>query len=200
MTSIDSIRKAGPDDAASTSATLAAAFYDDPFFRWMLPDDDHRKSALPAFFDLVVDILATHDDAWTTQDGSSGAALWVPYGREAMTAEDADRFTAEVRTLAGPYTDRMLGLFELADQHHPSEPHEYLFFVGVRPQAQGNGFGSALVGPVLARADAARHPCYLEASSPGSRRLYERHGFQATTEVTVPDGPTFWPMVRPPQS
>lgn len=163
---VEPIRKAGPDDAASMSAALAAAFYADPFFRWMLPDDDHRAAALPEFFALVVDVLAVHD-AWTR--------------------------------LAGVHADRMLGLFELADQHHPAESHEYLFFVGVQPDSQGRGVGQALTLPVLERADAAGHPCYLEASSTGSRRLYERLGFQAVNAITASDGPTFWPMVRNPQ-
>lgn len=165
----------------------------------MLPDDDHRAKALREFFDLVVDVLAVHDDAWTTADGATGAALWVPYGHEAMSDEVADRFAAEVARLAGSYADRMLGLFELADKHHPAEPHEYLFFVGVRPESQGGGIGRALTVPVLERADAAGRPCYLEASSTGSRRLYERLGFRAINEIAPEDGPTFWPMVRDPQ-
>lgn len=106
---VEPIRKAGPDDAASMSEALTAAFYADPFYRWMLPDDDHRAKALREFFDLVVDVLAVHDDAWTTADGATGAALWVPYGHEAMSDEVADRFAAEVARLAGSYADRMLG-------------------------------------------------------------------------------------------
>ncbi len=123
----------------------------------------------------------------------------MPYGHEAMSEEGADRFAAEVAGLAGPYAGRMLDLFELADEHHPTEPHEYLFFVGVRPESQGGGIGRALSGPVLERADAAGHPCYLEASSTGSRTLYERLGFRAVDELAPEGGPTFWPMVRDPQ-
>lgn len=123
----------------------------------------------------------------------------MPYGHEAMSEEVAARFAADVTGLAGEHADRMLGLFELADEHHPAEPHEYLFFVGVRPESQGRGIGRMLTAPVLRRADAAGHPCYLEASSPGSRRMYERLGFRAVDEVAPEGGPTFWPMVRDPQ-
>ena len=178
---------------------LAAAFFDDPVFRWMLPDDDHRATANQTFFRLTVDVLAGHDDAWVTADGADGAALWVPHGREVMSDELAERFAAETAELAGPYADRMAGLFELLDEHHPHEPHEYLFFVGVRPGAQGRGIGGALMAPVLARADAAGNPCYLEASSRRSRALYERHGFRAISEIAPAGGPPLWPMVRDPQ-
>ena len=106
---------------------------------------------------------------------------------------------AETAELAGPYADRMTELFTLLDEHHPHEPHEYLFFIGVRPGAQGRGIGGALLAPVLARADAAGHPCYLEASSLRSRELYERHGFRATAEIAPAGGAPLWPMVRDPQ-
>ncbi len=73
-TTLSDCRKARPDEAATISEVLAAAFFDDPVFRWMLPDDDHRATANRTFFRLTVDLLAGHDDAWTTADGSDGAA------------------------------------------------------------------------------------------------------------------------------
>ena len=199
MITSETVRKARPSDAASISQALAAAFYDSSLLRFILPDDDHRVTAIREFFDLIVDIMAVHDDTWTTPDGTAGAALWVPYGHEPMSAEMSERFATELAKLAGPYADRTLELFELADKHHPHEPHEYLFFLGVQPENQNRGIGTALMAPVLARADAAGHPCYLETSDPRNRTLYERHGFRAIAEITPPSGPQFWPMVRNPQ-
>lgn len=39
---------------------------------------------------------------------------------------------------------------------------------------------------------------YLEATSPLNRRLYERHGFEVTGEIQLPNGPAMWPMWREP--
>lgn len=41
---------------------------------------------------------------------------------------------------------------------------------------------------------------HLEATSPGSRRLYERRGFEALGEVQADDSPPLWPMLRKPQA
>ena len=199
MITAASIRKAGTGDAASISQTLADAFYDSSLLRFILPDDDHRLTATREFFDLVVDLMAVHDDTWTTPDGTAGAALWVPYGHEPMSAEMTERFATELSRLSGPHAERTLELFALADEHHPHEPHEYLFFLGVRPELQSQGIGTALMAPVLARADAAGHPCYLETANPRNRTLYERHGFRVIADITTPHGPPFWPMVRDPQ-
>jgi GNAT superfamily N-acetyltransferase len=89
-------------------------------------------------------------------------------------------------------------LIALLDAHHPHEPHEYLWFVGVVPAARGRGIGSALMAPVLQRADRAGVPAYLEATSPRNKALYERHGFRATAPITVGGTPPIWPMYRPP--
>ena len=97
------VRKARPADAAAVASALAAAFTDDPVFRWILPDDTARPAATRAFFDLVVEILAPHDDTWTTTAGVTGAALWVPAGRAPMSDERAERFAAEMAELCAPH-------------------------------------------------------------------------------------------------
>ena len=192
------IRKALPADAPAVASALAIAFTDDPVFRWMLPDDDVRPVATRTFFDIVIDILAPHDDAWTTAAGVSGAALWVPAGQAPMSDQRAEQFADELADLCAPHGDRVLELISLMDGHHPVQPHEYLWFLGVVPTARGRGLGSALMMPVLERADEAGHPAYLEATSPRNRALYERHGFRAGGPFAVAGGPPLWPMWRDP--
>ena len=86
------------------------------------------------------------------------------------------------------------------ERRHPSRPrHFYLAFVGVEPASQGRGLGSRLMFPVLSEADAAGTAAYLEASTPRSRALYERHGFEVVEEMRLPfGGPPLWRMWREP--
>jgi ribosomal protein S18 acetylase RimI-like enzyme len=83
-------------------------------------------------------------------------------------------------------------------EHHPTEPHWYLPYIGVDPTRQGQGHGSALLERGLSRCARDGLPAYLEASSPRNRALYERHGFQAFAEIQVADSPPLWPMWRNP--
>jgi ribosomal protein S18 acetylase RimI-like enzyme len=82
---------------------------------------------------------------------------------------------------------------------HPPEKHWYLLSVGVRPGAQGRGTGAALVAHTLALADAAGQGAYLEATSPRSRVLYERHGFEVVGQIDLEGCPPIWPMWRAPR-
>lgn len=88
------------------------------------------------------------------------------------------------------------------DARHPTDQkHWYLAFMGVVPEWQGRGLGSALMAPALAELDRSGATAYLEASTPRSRALYQRHRFEVTGEFDLPaGGPPLWQMWREPQS
>ncbi len=86
--------------------------------------------------------------------------------------------------------------------HHEkaTEPHHYLMVLGVDPPRQGQGVGSTLMAPVLARADASGLACYLETNKEINVKLYRKHGFEVVYEGHLPDGgPQLWTMKRPPR-
>lgn len=87
---------------------------------------------------------------------------------------------------------------KMMDAHHPkTPPHAYLWFLGVRPDAQGLGVGSRMLAHGLARVDAKGLPAYLESSSPANVPLYRRHGFEVVEVLKArPDAPEMWAMWR----
>ena len=91
-------------------------------------------------------------------------------------------------------------LTELMEAGHPHDPHYFLWFVAVVPDAQGHGLGAQLMAPVLARCDLERTPAYLEATSERNATLYARHGFEVIGEITPSGGPTMYPMWREPRA
>jgi GNAT superfamily N-acetyltransferase len=91
----------------------------------------------------------------------------------------------------------MRALAEL-DASAPREPHWHLSLLGVDPDRQGEGIGSALLRPVLERCDHGRRPAYLETSKPANLRFYARHGFAVRDEVELRGGLRVWTMLRAP--
>lgn len=72
--------------------------------------------------------------------------------------------------------------------------------VGVDPELQNRGVGSALVKEGLALADQSGCPCYLETSEKRNLAFYERLGFVVLAEATLgAGGPLAWAMRREPQ-
>jgi len=196
-------REARPADLAAISTAMADAFFADPVFRWLTPDDEHRRRMLPAFFELATEIFAKHDETWCvgTENDVVGAAIWAPAGVEPMSPADGETFADRCAELAGPYADRWMEIITLLDENHPHHAdHDYLWLLGVRPDAQGRRHGTSLLRAVLERADRTGTPAYLEATSPDNRRLYERHGFEVTGELAVAGGPPLWAMWREPRA
>jgi GNAT superfamily N-acetyltransferase len=195
------VRRAEPTDAPALAAVLATAFMDDPVSRWIFPDDAERERVHPDFFRVFVDLVLATGQAYTTEDGS-GVTLWLDVDVDAAAEEeDREEFVELFHRVCGPAAaKRFLLLDELMTANHPHhESHHYLPFIGVVPQRQGRGVGRTLLGSRLPELDRAGRPAYLEASSPRNAALYARLGFQhLAAPIELPDGPSLYPMWRPP--
>lgn len=188
------VRPAGPDDIAEVAAVVAAAFADEPYWCWAVPDRDRRARAVAAFYgaDLADLVALGLTDVAVDGDRVVAAGVWCrsgdlpseAHGLAAVAAVDAEAAAAGGRALAA-----MSGLA-------PAEPHLYLDVLAVAPGRQGTGLGSRTLAAGLARADAAGAPCYLETTRPANLPLYERHGFTVRTTLAWEDL-RVWGLLRP---
>ncbi len=106
---------------------------------------------------------------------------------------------AQLRCLfgQGPRTmSRWAQVYKTLEAVHPQEPHWYLGVLGVDPDFQGRGLGTALLNAFLRRVDSDSAPGYLETDRRENVRFYERVGFETVREVSVLDVPV-WCMWRP---
>jgi ribosomal protein S18 acetylase RimI-like enzyme len=196
-TSTPAIRRATPLDAPAVIGVLGRAFLDDPVFTWVVPNREDRLRNIDAFFALFAEAVEPHDEIYVADRGM-GAALWVPPGQPPVADEFGEEFERRAVELAGDDAPRFGELVAAMEAHHPSEPHQYLWFLAVDPDSQGRGIGSALLTHVLDRCDRTSTPAYLEATSPQNARLYERHGFDVAATINEHGGAPLWAMWRDP--
>jgi GNAT superfamily N-acetyltransferase len=193
------IRKASPDDVPKLALALARAFDGDPPMRWFLPDDERRVEQARLMFDVMLRRLHLMRDACYTTSDVVGGALWVPPGRWRLSFLQQMTLLPSMLRVFGRGLGRAQRGLAVMDSRHPREPHFYLDSLGVEPEWQGRGLGSALMQPILERCDREEIPAYLNAGSPRSRNLYTRHGFEVTQEFRLPEGgPPLWRMWRKP--
>jgi len=180
------------------SAALAAAFHDDPVFGWLLPDGAKRARSLRRFFTIETRrIVLRHGRSMATRAaGTSGAALVLPPGSWRTPLHVQALFAPRYAQIFRARLPRALGLLTHLERKHPRYPHVYFPYIGVSPEAQGNGLGTALLQPVLERCDREGVPAYLEASNPRCAVLYERLGFVGIEDVAAFGSPPIRLMVR----
>lgn len=193
-TTTTQVRTARAADVPGLSATFADAFLSDPVMTWCYPDAVRRAQILPEAFRVLLEHTIPHGGVETV-DGEVSGSIWVP-----PTAEiDEETMVGEFVEVSGEYAERVVSAFELLGENHPSEEeHQYLFILGTRDAWQSRGLGSALIRSVTVGCDRDGVGAYLEATSERNRSLYERHGFQVTQVLHLPDGPPLWCMWRTP--
>ena len=191
----------GADGAAQD---LAAAFVADPLFEWFSRPDDKRAAARLAFFRFLMKQLILNVGEVMRPSTGGGAAVWMP--SESLGPNPVLKELEALPVLLGltgwGRFGRILRLRGVMDAHHPMDrPHDYLWFLGVTPEAQGHGVGSRLIKARLAALDAKGRPAFLETATEANVRLYSRHDFEVIGEYNAPpDGPKNWAMWREPKA
>lgn len=195
------VRKATADDVPRLAQALARAFYEDPVIQWLVPDDSERMQRSERGFAFYLrKVYLPHDECYATEDGA-GTALWLPPGKWHLGLLAQLRLAPGMIAALGPRLPQVLRAINTIESNHPHEPHYYLAFVGVEPEAQGKGVGTALLRPILDRCDEDGTAAYLEATTPRNRACYLRQGFEVTEEFRYPKaGPPSWRMWREPRA
>ena len=196
------VRRATGDDIPVLAAVLARAFASDPFFSFLAGNAPERSQRMrDAWRGILRYASAGLAETWTTDD-RAGAAVWIPPDRRPSSPVDQLRLVRVYARLIGWRRLRETGgaIDTLEERRHVHAPiaHYYLSALGVEPDRQGEGIGSALLGPVLVQADARGLPCYLETATARNVLLYERHGFEVVEELVLPGTDVHgWLMLRP---
>lgn len=191
------LRQATAEDIPRLESVMAEAFHDDPIIGWLMPNERKRRARLRRFFSIELRHMALpRGQVWATRD-LTGVALIMPPGRWRVplraTLLEGSAFGGRLGRAA-----RLGAAMEWRHAREVREPHYYVRDVGVLPEMQGRGLGSALMGPTLERCDRGGLPVYLEASSERSAALYERLGFELIDELRVAGSPPLRLMLRPP--
>ena len=194
------VRTAAVDAVPKVAAGLADAFINDPVFTWMLPGSRRLQARLRTLFVAEMEqyVLPNGGTVWTTS-GYDGAVTVLPPGGWAMPKSATGTEALTWIRAFGRRLPLAIRVQHAMQERHLREPHFYVRTVGVRTALQGQGVGSALMQPTLARADSAGLATYIEASSERSAALYERLGFGHMGVLELPEGgPPVWLMRRPP--
>lgn len=186
-----SVRTARTADVRELARVLGRAFFDDPPFVWMLPDERSRERRAAGVFRTILRSQAMrYGGVDVACDGAVivGGAIWLPPGHWAPTVGEQLRSLPGYARALGRGMGRASGLAAAIVKHHPREEHWYLYAIGVDPARQGQGIASALLRSRLARCDADAMPAYLESTKSGNVPLYEHFGFEVTETLNPPRG------------
>lgn len=181
----------GPGDIPRAAAVLARAFADDPKMTHLLPEAAARTERSHFLFGFELRYGLIYGEVYATSPACEGVAVWLPAEKSAITLWRAFRAGGfRLRSELGPAAlERLLAFSDFVDQLHARHlpgPHTYLFFIGVDPALQRQGYAARLIRPMLARLDAEGTACYLNTQNDKNIALYEHFGFRTIERHPVP--------------
>jgi len=150
------VRKSTAAELTHVVEAVARSFYEDPIFRWIVPDDGRRPRQLKRGFALFARRVWFPQDETYTTDRLIGGAFWMPPGAWHLSLLKQLSMLPAMAVILRGELPRLLRLLNAIEARHPHERHYYLPVIGIGPEWQGRGFGSALLRPILERCDRAR--------------------------------------------
>jgi ribosomal protein S18 acetylase RimI-like enzyme len=196
--------KLDPHQIKKAAAVVAAAFFDYPMFTFYFPDPERRTRYLSWYLGNVLNCAVRYGEVYTNPE-IYGVIFTLPPGHTKIS-------TWEYLQNGFLLTPFMLGFrnyrksMECEDfvgltQENlmKDRSHYYLWGLAVEPSCKAQGIGSALMQPVLAKADAQKMPVYLETHDEKNVRYYQKRGFDLIHTVRIPKHELpIWCMLREP--
>lgn len=180
---------------------LVDALADDPGWTVVLPDSEHRRTALRSLVGVALADSGDQARVALTERRVVGGAVWQLPGRYPMSMWRQVRAVPRMLPMLvrlGPRARAVQRFGEAIDEVFPATPVRYLQILGVAPTHQGRAVGSRLLADGLVAADAEGDDVYLETGKAANVGYYQRHGFTlvAPAGPLYDGGPTMWRMCR----
>ncbi|MEN4010613.1 MAG: GNAT family N-acetyltransferase [Bellilinea sp.] len=200
-----SVARLSPPQTGAVAQAMSRAFFNDPMFTYILPNEQARSEKMPRFFRAILAYGLRYGEVYTTNN-ADGGAIWLGPGKTEFTLGRMLR-TGILWTVPLILGWDALERFKHLDTHEYkahkqsiSGNYWYLLALGVDPSRKGQGIGGKLMQPILARADDQGLPCFLETLNEINLPIYAKYGFQVKVSGQVPQGgPKYWTMLRPPR-
>lgn len=186
------VRSASPVDLTTAADTLAAAFADYPWTRYVIPENGY-VDRLRNLQRLYLRHAHRHGLVGVAGPADGVIALLPPDAPEPGTET-----VQEIIALHGDRVDRLTHSVSAPPAESPeawqARPWR-LETLGVHPARQGFGLGGALVrfGLGIAAQRGARE-ITLDTSDQRNVRFYEQFGFSIVAHSEWPGGPPVWSM------
>ncbi|MBC7813928.1 MAG: GNAT family N-acetyltransferase [Burkholderiales bacterium] len=184
------LRLLSKSDVDRAAEIMARAFYRDPLWDYIMPDEHKQAAQLAKTFRVFMTASIRNGQTYGAGDPIEGVAVWsAPNQKDGFAGLMGAGF---LRLLFSPVAlgflkaGSMFGRAEAMQKLYAPEPHFYLNAIGVLPEAQGKGLASKLIRPFLARADAQGVSTYTETMTTSNVPLYEHYGFQCMEDYRVP--------------
>lgn len=171
-------------------------------FTFYFPDPERRDRYLPWYFRNILNCALSYGEAYTTPE-ITGVIFTLPPGHTKISLWEyvQNGFLLTPFLLGFRNYKRSMACEDFVGRTQENllknRAHYYLWGLAVDTRQKAKGIGTALMQPVLAKADAQKMPIYLETHDERNVKYYQRYDFDLIHKAVIPkyDLP-IWCMLR----
>lgn len=187
-------------DSDNLGLILASVFRDHPLYVYMKKDPEKRLKMAQWINKRVVAYGLVYGTVFTDEN-RIGTSVIMPTGDGALTIPRMVRLgllQAPFKMGLGGFRKFMKFSMETESvrKRHMTGPHYLQLTVGVNPDVQGKGVGSALLQAGIELAESHGQDAYAETVLEDVVGWYDRYGYKTVAETPVPHIGTLYSMVR----
>jgi GNAT superfamily N-acetyltransferase len=193
-------------DLSKVVEMSSRAFFDDPFFTYLLPDDAMRRTRLPYFFRSVYTHMGGHGRIVTVRDDADeplGVAAWLTTGGYPLPMKvQLSQVPSSLRAFYRRPKSIAVGNRYMAKliRAHRKDPQWYLMVLCAEPSAQRSGVGTMLLEHAFTLIDQEGVGSHLETPRYDNVAYYQRFDYDLIETLTPVEGaPPYYTMWRSPR-
>ena len=171
--------------------TLTFAFEDYVFWHYMFPKGVKRLEKLHATFEMLVRFGMKNGFVYAPSVNFEGIVIWLNSEKIKTSLISYVRSGAFkcMRKIGLKNATKLLKANDyMAELHekYMSEPHWYLFVIGVHPNHQKKGYGTLLINEMLKSNENNSLPYYTETNTEENTEFFKRFGFKIAGKGIIP--------------
>jgi ribosomal protein S18 acetylase RimI-like enzyme len=171
------MKKATASDKPVILDLLTRSFDDNKSVNYVVKQDQNRVARIRRLMDYSFNVCHAFGEVWISDDCQACALILFPDQKRSSFRTLLWDLKLALTVIGIGQVKSVLEREAMIKSNHPNEPIAYLWFLGVNPQLQGKGIGSALIQEVLTECGRKKRPVYLETSMERNLPFYRKFGF-----------------------
>jgi ribosomal protein S18 acetylase RimI-like enzyme len=174
------------EDKSLVVDILSASFDRNRSVNYVVKQDGQRKERIRRLMEYCFDNCFQYGKVYLSSERNACALILYPE-LERVTLKSVMNDARLAFSCIGP--ERIFNVLSRESKvksNYPKHSICYLRFIGVHPDVQGTGIGSALISDIIKEGQRLKKPIYLETSMAENVGFYKRNGFELFKELHLP--------------
>ena len=172
------MRRGNAEDSHLVIEILEKAFDDNKSVNYVVKQDEKRRERIKGLMEYSFNVCNAFGEVWISDDQQACALILHPDQKRTSLRTLIWDLKLALSVIGIDRVSAVLKRESLIKNKHPKQPFSYLWFIGVNPQRQNKGIGSAFMRDVIHECERKKRPIYLETSMEKNLPFYKKSGFE----------------------